>query len=266
MSFKDLNHLKLAFGWLALFTVFCFTNSVLTIVFQWYGTEKGLFLTFLLPFMNTALFILIIMFYALALFLFKGKKIGYRSLEYIWGNYPHIAKQIDPDEIYAPHPVNSKDRWGIIIGGLLLLIFALVVWFKPSKFKDAFIVWLSLPILLLIVGIVISVLYRLYLRLSKGEQYAKEYFERMKQKSAEARTQRNNFQRYKRRRLFRSKQEINAKKAFLRGELDDGSDERLNQIKFYMKYMPWLMMWAFFLTPAVWIFNITLVAIFYWSK
>ncbi|UCE98651.1 MAG: hypothetical protein JSV82_05525 [Planctomycetota bacterium] len=266
MRLREINLLKLCFIWLSFLTLFCFTNSVLTIVFQFYGPEKGLSFAFLLPFAHMASVILGIMFYALGLFLFKGRTIGYRNFGYIWENYPDIAKQIDPDGVYARDPASSKYRGTMLILGIIFSIFALVIWFRPNRFKDAFSLWLQLPTLFLIVGIVVLVLYRLYLRIFKGEQYAKEHFERMKQKSIETQKQFDDYERPRRRRLFRSKQEVNAMKAFIRGRFDDGSDRKLNQIKLSIKYLPWLMLWAFLLSPVVWIFNIALLAVFCWSK
>ena len=266
MKRRGTNLVKLGCIWLAFFTIFCFTNSVLIIVFQFYGPEKGLLFVFLLPFIHTAVVILGLMIYALYLSMFKGRTIGCHIFEYIWENYPHIAEQIDPDGIYIRPPASSKKRWGIFFLCVIFLIFAVAILFEPNRFKDAFRIWLQLPTLFLIAGIVVLVLYKLYLQIFKGKQYAKNYFERMKQKSIETQQEFEDSQTQRRRGLFRSKQETKAMKAFLRGELDDGSDDKLNQIKLSMKYLPRLMLWAFLLTPAVWIFNIALLAVFYWSK
>ncbi|MFC1738544.1 hypothetical protein ACFL1G_05785 [Planctomycetota bacterium] len=45
---------------------------------------------------------------------------------------------------------------------------------------------------------------------------------------------------------------------FLRGKYDDGSDERLNRIKFDGKVNSILLLWTFLLNPVIWIFNFIL--------
>ena len=47
---------------------------------------------------------------------------------------------------------------------------------------------------------------------------------------------------------------------FLMGKYDDGSDERLNRIKFDGKVNSILLLWTFFLILVVWIFNLILTS------
>ena len=46
---------------------------------------------------------------------------------------------------------------------------------------------------------------------------------------------------------------------FLRGKYDDGSDEKLNKIKFSHKINFKLILWTFFLVPIIWFINIAML-------
>lgn len=48
---------------------------------------------------------------------------------------------------------------------------------------------------------------------------------------------------------------------FIRGKYDDGTDNRLNEIKFKTKVMQNLAGWPFLLTCVVWMFNVALLAL-----
>jgi len=52
---------------------------------------------------------------------------------------------------------------------------------------------------------------------------------------------------------------IYAATRFLKGEYDDGTDDKLNHIKLNYKVNKNLIYWAFFLTVVVWLFNFLLV-------
>jgi len=273
MSFKELNLLKLAIGWMIFFTAFCLTNSVLTIGYQIYGPDKGLGFAFFLPFVHMfAIFLFVIV-----ISIFKGEKMW--QSKYIRQKYPHIAQQIYPDEDYVSQPANPQKKVGKVIAGAFFLIFALTLFYKLASFKSMFVLWIvlaiTLPFLILIGGIVALAFYKFLLQIFKGRQAADKFIERMKQKSAESKKkkdkekyekQKDKFENQGNRRLFRGSQKADGIKAFLRGDLDSGCDERLNQIKLSMKYLPRLIFWAFLLTPAVWIFNLALLYFFYWRK
>jgi len=49
--------------------------------------------------------------------------------------------------------------------------------------------------------------------------------------------------------------------AFLKGKLDDGSDEKLNEIKFYFNLDQWLLGWAVLLVLPIWILNVILLVL-----
>jgi hypothetical protein len=51
---------------------------------------------------------------------------------------------------------------------------------------------------------------------------------------------------------------------FIKGKYDDGTDERLNRIKFKRKVNSNLMFWPFLLTLVIWISNLLLIAMLGW--
>ena len=51
---------------------------------------------------------------------------------------------------------------------------------------------------------------------------------------------------------------------FLKNKYDDGTDERLNQIKFRYKVNSNLLLWPFFLTLVIWMSNLLLIAFLGW--
>jgi hypothetical protein len=51
---------------------------------------------------------------------------------------------------------------------------------------------------------------------------------------------------------------------FIRGKYDDGTDERLNEIKFKIKLYQNLVGWPFLLTIVIWLFNVALMVLCGW--